>query len=137
MTALRFEFAGMGCPCELHVDTDSLDDAHTALAIVQTEVLRLDRKYSHYRGDSLLAQIASLAGSAEFLDVDDETVFDEFHTQARRVHGFEQAGTELSVNIDRRPDDLVSDPLGSVHPLLRRMTGSKWLRQQKRRKRCR
>jgi thiamine biosynthesis lipoprotein len=67
---MRFEFSTMGCPCALHVEDVSDDVAQRALAVVLAEVDRLDRKYSHYRDDSLLA---TLQRSTEAVDVDDET----------------------------------------------------------------
>lgn len=63
----------MGCPCALHVEVADVAEADAALAITQAELLRLDRKYSHYRDDSLVAEFALLAGSDQWLEVDDET----------------------------------------------------------------
>lgn len=67
---MRFEFSTMGCPCALHVEDVSDEVAQRALAAVLAEVDRLDRKYSHYRDDSLLA---TLQRSTQAIDVDDET----------------------------------------------------------------
>lgn len=61
----------MGCPCALHLETDTESSAHAAQASVVAECARLDRKYSHYRDDSLVARIAANAGSG--IDVDEET----------------------------------------------------------------
>ncbi len=63
----------MGCPCALHIEVADVAQADAALAITQAELLRLDRKYSHYRDDSLVAEFARLAGSDQWLEVDDET----------------------------------------------------------------
>jgi thiamine biosynthesis lipoprotein len=81
---MRFEFSTMGCPCALHVEDVSDDVAQRALAVTLAEVDRLDRKYSHYRDDSLLA---TLQRSTDAIDVDDETanLFDfaaELHRQS-------------------------------------------------------
>jgi FAD:protein FMN transferase len=73
LQAFHFSFAAMGCPCALHIETIDMPDAHQALAIAEAELKRLDRKYSHYRDDSLIADIANLAGSDRSLRVDDET----------------------------------------------------------------
>jgi FAD:protein FMN transferase len=67
---MRFEFSTMGCPCALHVEGVSDAVAQRARAAVLAEVDRLDRKYSHYRDDSLLA---TLQRSTKPIDVDDET----------------------------------------------------------------
>jgi thiamine biosynthesis lipoprotein len=82
--SMRFEFSTMGCPCALHVENVSDDVAQRALAATLAEVDRLDRKYSHYRDDSLLA---TLQRSTNAIDVDDETanLFDfaaELHRQS-------------------------------------------------------
>lgn len=61
----------MGCPCALHVETDAESIAQTAQAAVVAECARLDRKYSHYRDDSLVAQIAAAADAG--IEVDGET----------------------------------------------------------------
>lgn len=63
----------MGCPCALHIETQSESTARSALAIAEKELRRLDHKYSHYRDDSLVAEIAAIAGTDRTLHVDDET----------------------------------------------------------------
>lgn len=73
LNAFHFSFAAMGCPCALHVETESKARAEQAFAIAEAELRRLDRKYSHYRDDSLIAEWAGHAGSASPLQVDDET----------------------------------------------------------------
>lgn len=65
----------MGCPAELLVPigTDSAD----ASALAQIELQRLDLRYSHYRGDSLLAHLAADAGTGRWVDLtpEDERLF--------------------------------------------------------------
>lgn len=61
----------MGCPCALHLETDAESIAQAAHAAVIAECERLDRKYSHYREDSLVARIAASATAG--IEVDDET----------------------------------------------------------------
>jgi len=60
----------MGCPCALHVEADA-QAAQRALAAVRVECERLDKKYSHYRDDSFIAQLAARTG--ESVEVDAET----------------------------------------------------------------
>jgi thiamine biosynthesis lipoprotein len=67
----KFDFFTMGCPGALHVEADSEQVAQTAYAATIAECARLDRKYSHYRDDSLVARLASQAG--ESVEVDEET----------------------------------------------------------------
>jgi FAD:protein FMN transferase len=71
MPAYSYEFSSMGCPCALHLETDDEPVARNARAAVLAETDRLDRKYSHYRDDSLLAQLCARA--AEAVEVDEET----------------------------------------------------------------
>jgi thiamine biosynthesis lipoprotein len=66
-----FEFTSMGCPCALHAEVADAAVARVAYAAVVAECERLDRKYSHYRDDSLLAHIAA-SGHAG-IDLDAET----------------------------------------------------------------
>lgn len=60
----------MGCPCALHLEADSQTAAQAALAATLAECDRLDRKYSHYRDDSLVAQLRAARAPVE---VDEET----------------------------------------------------------------
>jgi len=68
----RIKFSSMGCPCELQVEADA-QLAERAAAVVQAEVDRLDRKYSHYRDDSFVAMIGASADAGESIVVDNET----------------------------------------------------------------
>lgn len=68
----RFDFNAMGCPCALQLEADA-DVAARASAAAQAEVDRLDRKFSHYRDDSLVAQIGASADAGESILVDNET----------------------------------------------------------------
>src|SRR5215467_408868 len=72
ITLHRFSFSSMGCPCALQVEAGETT-AQRAAAAVQAEVDRLDRKYSHYRDDSLVALIGASADAGEGIDVDVET----------------------------------------------------------------
>lgn len=72
-TVHRFAFSSMGCPCELQLETTDSGLAGIAAAAAQAEVERLDRKYSHFRDDSLVARIGASADAGDSIDVDDET----------------------------------------------------------------
>jgi len=67
-----YRFNAMGCPCELQLDAEAADAARAAAA-AQAEVDRLDRKYSHYRDDSLVARIGAAADAGRAVEVDAET----------------------------------------------------------------
>ena len=63
----------MGCPCKLQLEVSDPELARIAAAAAQAEVERLDRKYSHYRDDSLVARIDASADAGTAIEVDDET----------------------------------------------------------------
>ena len=65
-------FNAMGCPCALQLEGEA-DAIARAAAAAQSEVARLDAKYSHYRDDSLVARIGAVADAGASIDVDDET----------------------------------------------------------------
>ncbi len=78
----------MGCPCALHIETGSSAQGKHAFAIAEAELRRLDRKYSHYRDDSLIAEWTAHAGHPSPLHVDDETAAlldfaDALHSQSQ------------------------------------------------------
>lgn len=66
---LRFQ--AMGSPCEVQVDTVDAALAARIGVIVQAEAMRIDRKFSRYRADSVVGQINAGAGSV--VEVDRET----------------------------------------------------------------
>ena len=64
-------FRAMGSPCRLQLYADGGAGAATRAA--REEVARLERKYSRYRADSLVARINGSAGDRRGVEVDDET----------------------------------------------------------------
>lgn len=71
---LRRDFRAMGSPCEIVLHGGARPrQALAALEAAQTEVQRLERKYSRYRPDSIVSRVNALAGSGRFLEVDEET----------------------------------------------------------------
>lgn len=73
LAALKREFTGMGCPCSIQIEHLDGRIADAAIAAAMAEVDRLDRKYSHYRGDSLLAIWCGSAGHGRVFEVDAES----------------------------------------------------------------
>jgi FAD:protein FMN transferase len=71
--SFRFPFNSMGSPCEIRIEAEDSRTARIAAAKAQAQVVRLDEKYSHYRGDNWLAQIIASAGSGTAIEVDEET----------------------------------------------------------------
>ena len=60
----------MGSPCELRLIGEHADEIARA---AQTEVARLEAKYSRYRAESLISRINRAAGDASGIEVDPET----------------------------------------------------------------
>jgi thiamine biosynthesis lipoprotein len=72
-SARSFRFNAMGCPCEIQLEGARDEVLQRAASVAQTEVERLDRKYSHYRNDSFVATLAACADAGGSMPVDDET----------------------------------------------------------------
>lgn len=70
---IKCDFSGMGCPCSIQVEHADAHLADAAITAAMDEVARLDRKYSHYRDDSLLADWCASAGSGHVLELDAES----------------------------------------------------------------
>jgi thiamine biosynthesis lipoprotein len=73
MQRLEHRFIAMGGPCRFRIDHQ---DEHHALAAVETaesEVRRLEQKYSRYLADSLTTRINAAAGSGTPVPIDAET----------------------------------------------------------------
>ena len=73
MTLYRTDFRAMGSPCALHLHASTRREAEAAFAIGRDEIERLERKYTRFRDDSLTHAINASAGSADGIEVDDET----------------------------------------------------------------
>jgi len=94
----------MGCPCEIKLYAKSRKDALAAIARAESEVHRLDRKYSHYRDDSELWRIQQKASRAGGVKVDRETavLLDYAQTQFELSGGlFDVTAHALSTLWDR------------------------------------
>lgn len=66
--SLRYTFGSMGCPCAVELEGLTDTETRSVAEAAHQEVERLNRKYSHYRDDSLLAEWARADGSAITLD---------------------------------------------------------------------
>lgn len=71
----RFEqkFVAMGGPCRFRFDCADPMLAQQAITAGQSEVSRLEKKYSRYLTDSVTSQINQLAGTRKAIGVDSET----------------------------------------------------------------
>lgn len=73
MNLYRYRFATMGCPAEVCLYAADQKAAATAFAIAEGDCRRLDRKYSHYRTDSYLAEMQIAATFPHGTPADRET----------------------------------------------------------------
>jgi len=78
----------MGSPCELHLYAATKARAAEVARRAIAEVVRLERKYSRYRDDSVTTAINESAGDPEGIEVDDETA----SLLDYAAVGFEQSG---------------------------------------------
>jgi|CXWL01.1.fsa_nt_gi thiamine biosynthesis lipoprotein len=67
----RGGFNAMASPCEILLEGGNPAQAHALVAAAQAEVLRIERKFSRYRDDSVIARLHKAGGVP--MAVDDET----------------------------------------------------------------
>lgn len=67
-----FSFKAMACECTIQVDAPHHADLEKIFDLVRAEALRIQDKYSRYNPHSVISQINSRAGSADF-ECDTET----------------------------------------------------------------
>jgi thiamine biosynthesis lipoprotein len=73
MEIFRTEFRAMGGANEIVLAAPEQAVAAGALEAAVREVLRIEAKYSRYRDDSVVSRINAMAGSGQWVPVDDET----------------------------------------------------------------
>ena len=69
-------FKAMGSPCEIQLETDSADLAEEVGSLVQQEAIRIERKFSRYRSDSVLSMINNSHGSPVLADGETAALLD-------------------------------------------------------------
>jgi thiamine biosynthesis lipoprotein len=112
-------FKAMGGPCELRLyATDAAAAARCAKA-AEDEILRLERRYSRYREDSITTAINRSAGDAQGVEVDAETagLLDYAHTAWAQSGGL----FDISSGVLRRAWDFKAQRLpapGEIEALL-------------------
>ena len=72
-TLITRRFRAMGSPCELLLEDLSPAEVTEITTLAQTEVERLEARYSRYRPSSLLSEINRVAAHGGDLEVDTET----------------------------------------------------------------
>lgn len=74
MELFKQSFRAMGCAGEVQLYVDSHDEGRRISTLVESEVLRIEKKYSRYLENSITTQINSAAGKSA-VAVDEETLF--------------------------------------------------------------
>jgi thiamine biosynthesis lipoprotein len=68
-----FPFSAMACACTVHLYGDDPTEVEAIAEAAMNEVARIERRYSRYRSDNVLAEINDVAQRAGSIEVDDET----------------------------------------------------------------
>ena len=88
MEYYRHTFAAMACAAEVQLYADGPEQARRAFAAAQTEVGRIEAKYSRYRDDSLLTAINRGAGGPPVaIDAETSALLDYAHACWRQSGG--------------------------------------------------
>jgi thiamine biosynthesis lipoprotein len=73
MLAIVHQFYAMGSDCAVHLCGETVQTAERFAAAAETEVRRIEARYSRYRGDSELARINAVAATGGGIEIDAET----------------------------------------------------------------
>ena len=92
-TLKRFSFQAMGSYCEIQIYDDSRVNAKRIVRKLTAEVSRLERKYSRFRNDNVVADINQSAGQPLGTRIDSETVA----LFSSRVLAWQSVGSASSV----------------------------------------
>lgn len=91
-------FTAMAGPCEVLVDSDDPAVAATALETARAEALRVEAKFSRYRGDGVVRRINAARG--EPVEVDEETAL--LLDYAASCHELSQGRFDVTSGVLRR-----------------------------------
>ena len=130
MALHHFRFTAMGCPCALQFEADAVT-AVRAAAAARAEVDRLDRKYSHYRDDSLVALIGASADAGASMQVDSETA--DLLDFSATLHGQSGGKFDITAGALTRLWDLQSGRIPDSAALADARTRCGWQRVEWRR----
>lgn len=70
------EFQCMASPCELLIEVDEQLDAFRCMQLVENEARRIERKFSRYRDDNIVAQINTACGEVTLVDEETALLLD-------------------------------------------------------------
>ena len=110
-----FSFSAMGGAGNLHLYANSASAAEAAAERAIAEVERIERRYSHYRADSLLSAINRVAGAGGRLTVDGETA--GLLDYAYACHAHSGGLFDISSGALRAAWDLTGDHIPSAEEL--------------------
>lgn len=111
MEIYNFPFRAMGSPCEFQLYTSNKEDAEVACKKAHAEVIRLEKKYSRYRTDSVTSVINKSAGDLNGVKVDSETALLLDYAQA--VYKQSSGLFDITSGVLRRAWDFRSNELPS------------------------
>lgn len=109
MEKYNFPFRAMGSPCEFQLYTADKDHAEQACKKAHAEVMRLEKKYSRYREDSVTSVINNSAGSLQGVKVDSETAL--LLDYAQTVYKQSEGLFDITSGVLRRAWDFRSNQL--------------------------
>ena len=115
MEKYNFPFRAMGSPCEFQLYTSDKEHAELACKKAHSEVMRLEKKYSRYRNDSVTTTINKSAGNGQGVKVDSETalLLDYANTVYKQSSGL----FDITSGVLRRVWDFRSNKLPSQEKL--------------------
>ena len=111
MEIYNFPFRAMGSPCEFQLYTSNKSHAEEACKKAHTEVMRLEKKYSRYRKDSVTTAINNSSGNKKGIKVDSETAL--LLDYAQTVHKQSAGLFDITSGVLRRAWDFKSNQLPS------------------------
>ena len=111
MEIYNFPFRAMGSPCEFQLYTSDKSHAEEACKKAHTEVMRLEKKYSRYRKDSVTTAINNSSGDKKGVNVDNETGL--LLDYAQTVHKQSAGLFDITSGVLRRAWDFKSNQLPS------------------------
>jgi len=95
----KIRYTAMASPCEVLVHAGSAGEAETAASLAVGETQRIERKFSRYRDDSVVAAIHRAAGG-DPVAVDEETA--RLLAYADRCHALSEGRFDITSDVLRR-----------------------------------
>jgi thiamine biosynthesis lipoprotein len=91
-------FAAMASPCEVLLATDDASLAAYLGGLAAGEALRIEHKFSRYRGDSLVARINASHGRPVLLDAESARLID----YAQQCHALSEGRFDITSGVLRQ-----------------------------------